>query len=193
MKKPELEVKFDYSVIDRSVQLTVPSISSDDRPVIGSSDGNAKIVRVKVFNNGKATAEECMAKAEIFRNNEWETFGGVRLHWIRYWEGLYNKMENLYKPVNIAVNDYEIADLVFIVNDDSERYITAIRCDRGYDLAFFDARVRLKKDDTIKVTVYCNNATSKSVCLRVKKVPTYDTINSNDVKDFLEEVECPKL
>ncbi|BAB66393.1 hypothetical protein STK_13340 [Sulfurisphaera tokodaii str. 7] len=190
MKKPELEVKFDFSVIDRSVSFaSFRAIPVQETPKV------AKIVRVKVFNKGKATAEECMAKAEIFRNNEWETFGGVRLHWIRYWEGLYNNMNNmgdLYKPVNIAVNDYEIADLVFIIKDDS-KYITAIRCDRGYDLAFVDARVHLKKGDIIKVTVYCENATSNPVCLRVRKVPTYDSINSNNVKEFFEEVKCPKL
>jgi hypothetical protein len=91
--KPKLDVEFEYSIIDKPV-------------------GDAKLIRIKVSNNGDTAARECIAKAEIIRNSVPETFGGVLLHWIRYWEGVYTDIKDQFRPLNIAKGDYEIADLV---------------------------------------------------------------------------------
>jgi len=47
--------------------------------------------------------------------------------------------------------------------------------------------------DIIRVNVYCDNITSKPICLEVLKDPDYDVINGNNVGDFFKEIECPKL
>ena len=81
-EKPKLEVEFDYSKLD--------SIDSATSSTSGWSIVY-KTVRVKVINNGKATAEECIAKAEIMANESSEhkdvkpsnLLEPVILHWTR--------------------------------------------------------------------------------------------------------------
>ena len=81
-EKPKLEVEFDYSKLD-----SIDSATSS----IGGSSIVYKTVRVKVINNGKATAKECIAKAEIMANESSEhkdvkpsnLLEPVILHWRR--------------------------------------------------------------------------------------------------------------
>jgi hypothetical protein len=191
--KPELDVEFEYSIIDKPVPIIV------DR----HSYGVAKLIRIKVSNNGDTAARECIAKAEIIRNSVPETFGEVLLHWIRYWEGLYIDIKDQFRPVDIAKGDYEIADLVVIgkITQDilspgfyiyKGKY-SVIRCNRNPALEPRDDRARVRAGDIIRVNVYCDNITSKPICLEVLKDPDYDVVNGNNVGDFFKEIECPKL
>ena len=183
--KPKLDVEFEYSIIDKPV-------------------GEAKLIRIKVSNNGDTAARECIAKAEIIRNSVPETFGGVLLHWIRYWEGVYTDTKDQFRPLDIAKGDYEIADLVVIdkITQDIPLspgfYIprgkySVIRCNRNPALVPVDDRARVRAGDIIRVNVYCDNITSKPICLEVLKDPDYDVVNGNNVGDFFKEIECPKL
>ncbi|PVU75791.1 hypothetical protein DDW11_01300 [Sulfolobus sp. SCGC AB-777_G06] len=183
--KPKLDVEFEYSIIDKPV-------------------GEAKLIRIKVSNNGDTAARECIAKAEIIRNSVPETFGGVLLHWIRYWEGVYTDIKDQFRPLNIAKGDYEIADLVVIgkITQDipfspgfyiCKGKYSVIRCNRNPALVPRDDRARVRAKDIIRVNVYCDNITSKPICLEVLKDPDYDVVNGNNVGDFFKEIECPKL
>jgi hypothetical protein len=172
--KPKLDVEFEYSIIDKPV-------------------GDAKLIRIKVSNNGDTAARECIAKAEIIRNSVPETFGGVLLHWIRYWEGVYTDIKDQFRPVDIAKGDYEIADLVVIGKTTLNGKYSVIRCNRNPALEPKDDRARVRAGDIIRVNVYCDNITSRPVCLEVLKDPDYDVINGNNVGDFFKEIECPKL
>jgi hypothetical protein len=191
--KPKLDVEFEYSIIDKPVPIIV------DR----HSYGVAKLIRIKVSNNGDTAARECIAKAEIIRNSVPETFGGVLLHWIRYWEGVYTDIKDQFRPLDIAKGDYEIADLVVIgkITQDilspgfyiPKGKYSVIRCNRNPALVPRDDRARVRARDIIRVNVYCDNITSRPVCLEVLKDPDYDVINGNNVGDFFKETECPKL
>ncbi|BDC18219.1 hypothetical protein HS5_11090 [Acidianus sp. HS-5] len=214
-KKPKLEVGFDYSALDNPVNI--------------GNIGKAKFVRVKVYNKGNATARKCIAKAEIQRNGKWESFGGVLLHWIRYWEGVYGIKEQ-FMPVDIVNNDNEIADLIIIVGALTTKYIhtfphyrinfkeihyriillsnglivivppyspynnSILRCNRNPTIDPIDPidyRAIIRKDDIIKVTIYCDNATSDSICLKVINSLDYYLINSHTVNNFLSKITCP--
>ena len=175
--KPKLDVEFEYSIIDKPV-------SVND----GQKYGWAKLIRIKVSNNGDTAARECIAKAEIIRNSVPETFGGVLLHWIRYWEGVYTDIKDQFRPVDIAKGDYEIADLVVIGKitenislspEFSRTKVTysVIRCNRNPALVPVDDRARVRARDIIRVNVYCDNITSKPICLEVLKDPDYDVVN----------------
>jgi hypothetical protein len=226
-KKPELDVKFDYSWLD---------FGDIIRHSIGSVVVNYKTVRVKVSNVGSATAEECVAKAEIMayespKHKEArdavssENSVSLRLvettilHWTRNLDATISKIlefefanidsimlnlkddevERLFKPISIAVNDYELADLIIIgasglVNEiyESSRY-SMIRCNLNPIILPINENLALNEGEIIKVTVYCRNATSKSLCLKVKKIPIYDDISSSNKDKYFEEIECPKL
>jgi len=171
--KPKLDVEFEYSIIDKPV-------------------GEAKLIRIKVSNNGDTAARECIAKAEIIRNSVPETFGGVLLHWIR-WEGVYTDIKDQFRPLDIAKGDYEIADLVVIGKTTLNGKYSVIRCNRNPALGPIDDRARVRARDIIRVNVYCDNITSKPICLEVLKDPDYDVVNGNNVSDFFKEIECPKL
>jgi hypothetical protein len=226
-KKPELDVKFDYSWLDFE-------------DIIGRSIGivvvNYKTVRVKVSNVGSATAEECVAKAEIMayespkhkeardavsseKSASFRLVETTILHWTRNLDTTILKIlefefdniasimlnlkddevERLFKPISIAVNDYELADLIIIgasglVNEiyESSRY-SMIRCNLNPIILPINDNLALNEGEIIKVTVYCRNATSKSLCLKVKKIPIYDDISSSNKDKYFEEIECPKL
>jgi len=225
-KKPELDVKFDYSWLDFE-------------DIIGFSNDivvNYKTVRVKVSNVGSATAEECVAKAEIMayespkhkeardavsseKSTSLRLVETIILHWARNLDTTISKIlefefdnidsimlnleddevERLFKPISIAVNDYELADLIIIgasglVNEiyESSRY-SMIRCNLNPMILPINDNLQLNEGEIIKVTVYCRNATSKSLCLKVKKIPIYDDISSSNKDKYFEEIECPKL
>lgn len=181
--KPKLDVEFEYSIIDKPVPIIVAS----------QKVGEAKLIRIKVSNSGDTVAKECIAKAEIIRNSVPETFGGVLLHWIRYWEGVYTNIKDQFKPLDIAKGDYEIADLVVIGKISQNYKYSVIRCNRNPALVPGDDRARVRARDIIRVNVYCDNITSKPICLEVLKDTDYDVINGNNVGDFFKEIECPKL
>jgi hypothetical protein len=122
-----------------------------------------------------------------------ETFGGVLLHWIRYWEGVYTDIRDQFRPLDIAKGDYEIADLVVIGKITLNHKYSVIRCNRNPALVPRDDRARVRARDIIRVNVYCDNITSKPICLEVLKDPDYDVVNGNNVGDFFKEIECPKL
>ena len=169
---PKLDVEFEYSIIDK------PVFVND-----GQKYGWAKLIRIKVSNNGDTAARECIAKAEIIRNSVPETFGGVLLHWIRYWEGVYTDIKDQFRPLDIAKGDYEIADLVVIgeITQDislspgfsktKDKY-SVIRCNRNPALVPKDDRARVRAGDIIRVNVYCDNITSKPICLEVLRTQT---------------------
>jgi len=192
--KPKLDVEFEYSNIKKPVPIIVD----------GHNIGEAKLIRIKVSNNGDIAARECIAKAEIIRNSVPETFGGVLLHWIRYWEGVYTDIKDQFRPLDIAKGDYEIADLVAIgemtqdislspgFSKTKDKY-SVIRCNRNPALVPKDDRARVRAGDIIRVNVYCDNITSKPICLEVLKDPDFDVVNGNNVGDFFKEIECPKL
>jgi len=192
--KPKLDVEFEYSIIDKPVPINIAN----------PNFGEAKLIRIKVSNNGDTAARECIAKAEIIRNSVPETFGGVLLHWIRYWEGVYTDTKDQFRPLDIAKGDYEIADLVVIgkitqnislspeFSRTNDKY-SVIRCNRNPALKPIDDRARVGARDIIRVNVYCDNITSKPICLEVLKDPDYDVVNGNNVGDFFKEIECPKL
>ena len=181
--RPKLDVEFEYSTIDKPV------------PIIDASQkvGEAKLIRIKVSNNGDTAARECIAKAEFIRNSVPETFGGVLLHWIRYWEGVYTDIKDQFRPLDIAKEDYEIADLVVIGKISQNYKYSVIRCNRNPALVPRDDRARVRARDIIRVNVYCDNITSKPICLEVLKDPDYDVINGNNMGYFFKEIECPKL
>lgn len=191
--KPKLDVEFEYSVFDKPVPI-----------IVAGQKGEAKLIRIKVSNNGDTAARECIAKAEIIRNSVPETFGGVLLHWIRYWEGVYTDIKDQFRPLDIAKGDYEIADLVVIgkitqnislspeFSRTNDKY-SVIRCNRNPALEPIDDRARVRARDIIRVNVYCDNITSKPICLEVLKDPDYDVVNGNNVGDFFKEIECLKL
>jgi len=194
--KPKLDVEFEYStidkpfsIIDKPVPVNVDGHIIVDRP----NYGEAKLIRIKVSNNGDIAARECIAKAEVIRNSVPETFGGVLLHWIRYWEGVYTDIKDQFKPLDIAKGDYEIADLVVIGKTTLNGKYSVIRCNRNPALVPRDDRARVRARDIIRVNVYCDNITSKPICLEVLKDPDYDVVNGNNVGDFFKEIECPKL
>jgi len=189
--KPKLDVEFEYSVFDKPVPI-----------IVAGQKGEAKLIRIKVSNNGDTAARECIAKAEIIRNSVPETFGGVLLHWIRYWEGVYTDIKDQFRPLDIAKGDYEIADLVVIgkITEDipfpprlPKGKYSVIRCNRNPALEPIDDRARVRARDIIRVNVYCDNITSKPICLEVLKDPDYDVVNGNNVGDFFKEIECLKL
>lgn len=181
--KPKLDVEFEYSIIDKPVPINIAN----------PNFGEAKLIRIKVSNNGDTAARECIAKAEIIRNSVPETFGGVLLHWIRYWEGVYTDIKDQFRPLDIAKGDYEIADLVVIGKTTLNGKYSVIRCNRNPALGPIDDRARVRARDIIRVNVYCDNITSKPICLEVLKDPDYDVVNGNNVGDFFKEIECPKL
>jgi hypothetical protein len=226
-KKPELDVKFDYSWLDFGDTIGFS---------IGEVVVNYKTVRVKVSNVGSATAEECVAKAEIMayespkhkeardavsseKSASFRLVETTILHWTRNLDTTILKIlefefdniasimlnlkddevERLFKPISIAVNDYELADLIIIgasglVNEiyESSRY-SMIRCNLNPIILPINDNLALNEGEIIKVTVYCRNATSKSLCLKVKKIPIYDDISSSNKDKYFEEIECPKL
>lgn len=201
-KRPKLKVEFDYYFLDKDLQKQLS-------PFMGYEFfENVKILRIKVSNIGLDTARECIVKARILRNDTWDYFGGIKLRWVRnpYSD---SNIEETYKPINIAVNDFEIAELIRIIKDvqtnilskeSTDKYITEestiITGDIGIRRPFpigSSYSIKLSEGNIIMIIVYCNNCTSDPVCLRVKKVPTYDTINSSNIKDYFDEIECPKL
>jgi hypothetical protein len=181
--KPKLDVEFEYSNIKKPVPINVANYKY----------GEAKLIRIKVSNNGDTAARERIAKAEIIRNSVPETFGGVLLHWIRYWEGVYTDIKDQFRPLDIAKGDYEIADLVVIGKTTQNYKYSVIRCNRNPALEPRDDRARVRAGDIIRVNVYCDNITSKPICLEVLKDPDYDVVNGSNVGDFFKEIECPKL
>jgi len=215
LKKPELDVEFDYSKLDYA-----DSVSS----MAGGMSIVYKTVRVKVTNIGKATAEECVAKAEIM-GYQYPTFKEaidvllsdknplpnlletVILHWTRNLDTSITKLdeidysnedkfERLFKPINIAVNDYEFADLIIIGkellgNEKPERY-TILRCNLNPNIKPNNDNLWLKGGIIIKVIIYCRNVTSKSLCIQLKRgVP--DEVSSGNKDAYFEEIECPKI
>lgn len=178
-EKPKLEVEFDYSKLD-----SIDSATSS----IGGSPTVYKTVRVKVINNGKATAEECIAKAEIMANESSEhkdvkpsnLLEPVILHWTRNLDTFITKLdpinhsnedkfERLFKPINIAVGDYELADLIIIGEDDYLGKYAIVRCNLNLNITPMDYNnLRLKDREIIKVIIYCSNCNSKPLCLKVK-------------------------
>jgi len=185
LKKPKLKVEFNYSKLD------FVEFKLDERQGI-----SYKLVMVKVSNDGKATAEECTAKAEIIRSRFLYAENGkilgekdfppnpipppMALSWIRKLESK-DDFNKLFKPISIRANDCEFAELIEIFSFRTP-YL------RG-DLK----PLSLEVNDIIKVTIYCNNATSKSVCLKVKKLPTYEQTTSSNKDDYFEEIACPQL
>jgi len=119
--KPKLDVEFEYSNIKKPVPINVPNYKY----------GEAKLIRIKVSNNGDTAARECIVKAEIVRNSVPEIFGGVLPHWIRYWEGVYTDIKDQFRPLDIAKGDYEIADLVIIGKTTLNGKYSVIRCNRN--------------------------------------------------------------
>lgn len=210
LKKPELDVEFDYSKLD-SVDIG-PYSEGEGRIIMY----RYKNVRVKVINNGKATAEECIAKAEIMAYESPELkdvkpsnlLEPVILHWTRNLDTLTtkldqidysneNKFERLFKPISIAVGDYEFADLIIIGKEEldqlSEDQYAIVRCNLNPNIKPVNDNLWLKVDEIIKVIIYCSNGNSKSLCLKVKKIPIYDDISSGKKDEYFEEIECPKL
>ena len=219
LKKPELNVEFDYSKLD-----SANSVSS----MAGGMSIVYKTVRVKVTNIGKATAEECVAKAEIM-GYQYPTFKEaidvllsdknplpnkletaiLQLHWTRNLDtpttmldeinySNEDKFERLFKPINIAVNDYEFANLIIIGkeellgNEKPERY-AIVRCNLNPNIKPNNDNLRLKGDYIIKVIIYCRNATSKSLCIQLKRGVSYDEISSGNKDVYFKEIECPKI
>jgi len=204
LKKPKLEVEFDYSKLDY-----IDSASSST----GGSSIVYKTVRVKVTNNGKATAEECIAKAEIMANESSEhkdvkpsnLLEPVILHWTRNLDTLTTKLdpinhsnedkfERLFKPINIAVGDYEFADLIIIGKEEGlgappEEHYAIVRCNLNPNITPMDYNnLRLKGGEIIRVIIYCSNCNSKPLCLKVKKVPaTLNEISRSNKDDYFEE------
>jgi len=199
LKKPKLEVEFDYSKLDSKDSAT----SS-----IGGSPTVYKTVRVKVINNGKATAEECIAKAEIMAYESTEhkdvkpsnLLEPVILHWTRNLDTFITKLdpinhsnedkfERLFKPINIAVGDYEFADLIIIGENDYWGKYAIVRCNLNPNITPMDYNnLRLKGGEIIKVIIYCSNGNSKPLCLKVKKVPaTLNEISSSNKDDYFGE------
>jgi len=203
-EKPKLEVEFDYSKLD-----SIDSATSS----IGGSPTVYKTVRVKVINNGKATAEECIAKAEIMANESSEhkdvkpsnLLEPVILHWTRNLDTFITKLdpinhsnedkfERLFKPINIAVGDYELADLIIIGKEEGlgappEEHYAIVRCNLNPNITPMDYNnLRLKGGEIIKVIIYCSNGNTKPLCLKVKKVPeTLNEISSSNKDDYFEE------
>jgi len=217
LKKPELGVEFDYSKLDYA-----NSVSS----MAGGMSIVYKTVRVKVTNIGKATAEECVAKAEIM-DYQYTTFKEakdvllsnknplpnlletVTLHWTRNLDtsttmldeidySNEDKFERLFKPINIAVNDYEFADLIIIGkekllgNEKPERY-AIVRCNLNPNIKPNNDNLRVKGGYIIKVIIYCRNATSKSLCIQLKRGLSSDEISSGNKDVYFKEIECPKI
>jgi len=204
LKKPKLEVEFDYSKLDY-----IDSASSST----GGSSIVYKTVRVKVTNNGKATAEECIAKAEIMANESSEhkdvkpsnLLEPVILHWTRNLDTLTTKLdpinhsnedkfERLFKPINIAVGDYEFADLIIIGKEEGlgappEEHYAIVRCNLNPNITPMNYNnLRLKSGEIIRVIIYCSNCNSKPLCLKVKKVPaTLNEISRSNKDDYFEE------
>ena len=204
LKKPKLEVEFDYSNLNFKDSAT----SS-----ISGSSIVYKTVRVKVTNNGKATAEECIAKAEIMANESSEhkdvkpsnLLEPVILHWTRNLDTLTTKLdpinhsnedkfERLFKPINIAVGDYEFADLIIIGKEEGlgappEEHYAIVRCNLNPNITPMDYNnLRLKGGEIIRVIIYCSNCNSKPLCLKVKKVPaTLNEISRSNKDDYFEE------
>ena len=207
LKKPKLEVEFDYSKLDSK---------DSETPTIGGSSTGYKTVRIKVINRGKATAEECIAKVEIMAYESPELkdvkpsnlLEPVILHWTRNLDTLTTKLdqidysnedkfERLFKPISIAVGDYEFADLIIIGKEEldqlSEDQYAIVRCNLNPNIKPVNDNLWLKFDEIIKVIIYCSNGNSKSLCLKVKKIPIYDDISSGKKDEYFEEIECPKL
>jgi len=200
-EKPKLEVEFDYSKLDSTDSAT---------PSTGGSSTVYKTVRIKVINNGKATAEECIAKAEIMANESPELkdvkpsnlLEPVILHWTRNLDTVTTKLdsithlnedkfERLFKPISIAVGDYEFADLIMIGKEEGsgappEEHYAIVRCNLNPNITPMDYNdLRLKGGEIIKVIIYCSNGNSKPLCLKVKKVPTtLNEISSSNKDDY---------
>ena len=207
LKKPKLEVEFDYSKLD---SVDIGSYSEGEGRIIMYRYKN---VRVKVINNGKATAEECIAKAEIMAYESPELkdvkpsnlLEPVILHWTRNLDTFITKLdpinhsnedkfERLFKPINIAVGDYEFADLIIIGKEEGlgappEEHYAIVRCNLNPNITPMDYNnLRLKGGEIIRVIIYCSNCNSKPLCFKVKKVPaTLNEISSSNKDHYFGE------
>ena len=190
-KKPDLKVELNPTLFDsvhpyfnkNSTSLPVEAINGER---------DVRYIKLDVCNKGKATAKECSAKVEIIEKEPpnrviksifltWDTGGDHEL-------------------IDIPVNDCEMAVLMKIIREYNARkpmydslHIGMTDTVPFYTSFYTYSHITNKEDwahgknTMLKITVYCENATPKHVCITFKKSPTFDEItNSNDIREFFD-------
>ena len=226
-KKPELDVKFDFSWLDfgDTIGYSIGTVVVNYKTVrvkvsnVGSATTEECVAKAEIMAYESPKHKEARDAVSSEKSASLRLVETIILHWTRNLDTTISKIlefefdnidsimlnlkddevERLFKPISIAVNDYELADLIIIgasglVNEiyESSRY-SMIRCNLNPMILPINDNLALNEGEIIKVTVYCRNATSKSLCLKVKKIPIYDDISSSNKDKYFEEIECPKL
>ncbi len=178
MKKPKIELEKDLHALT-------------EFPPPVDIRGAAKFIRIKATNKGETTAKECIAKAEIKNRNP--ELGGVLLHWVRYREHIFVDIKDQYRPIDIATNDSEIADLIVLLRDDIHNQIAvALRTFLSplYSSYPNDGRLFLRVNDEIHVRVFCSNSEqSNELIITYKNQFNFNTINKDNIGQYFEIVQ----
>jgi len=186
-KKPDLKVELNPTLFDsvhpcfnkNSTSLPVEAINEEK---------DVRYIKLDVCNKGKATAKECSAKVEII---EKEPPNRVISSMFLTWD-LCNRTF-----IDIPVNDCEMAVLMKIIceyNARNPKYVSlyiGMRDDIDvkpfYTYSYIINKVywMYEKNMMLKITVYCENATSKHMCIEFKNSPKCDEIiKSNNIREL---------
>jgi len=194
-KKPDLKVELNPILFD-SVHPYFNKNSTNLSVEVVNNERNVWYIKLDVCNKGKATAKECLAKVEII---EKEPPNRVMSSTLLTWD--LNISNRTF--IDIPVNDCEMAVLIKIIREYEENpkrkpmsdslYI-GIRDDKDiepfytYSYRRNEAYQMYEKNMMLKITVYCENATSNPKYYAINLSKLNEVINSKKISELLEEI-----
>ena len=185
-KKPDLKVELNPTLFEsvhpyfNKNSTSLPVEVMDEKRDVG-------YVKLEVCNKGDATAKECSAKVEII---EKEPPNRVIMSIVLKWD-----TGGDHKLIDIPVNDCEMAVLMEITDVYESKPTQPMHGSLNIGMVtFYEYKYITNKenwiygkDKKLKITVYCENATSKPVYLIFIKSPKpNEIINSKNISEFIE-------
>jgi len=189
-KKPDLKVELNPTLFD-SVHPYFNKNSTNLPVEAVNKERNVWYIKLDVCNKGKATAKECLAKVEII---EKEPPNRVMSSTLLTWD--LNISNRTF--IDIPVNDCEMAVLIKIIREYegkpmSDSLYIGIR-DKDIEPFYTYSYIRneayqmYEKNMMLKITVYCENATSNPKYYAINLSKLNEVINSKKISELLEEI-----
>ena len=199
-KKPDLKVELNPTLFE-SVHPYFNKNSKSLPVEFMNNERNVWYIKLDVCNKGKATAKECLAKVEII---EKEPPNRVMSSTLLTWD--LNISNRTF--IDIPVNDCEMAVLIKIIREYEEEqkptrkpksdslYIGIIDNDdiEPFYTYSYNSYIRneatqmYEKNMMLKITVYCENATSNPKYYAINLSKLNEVINSKKISELLEEI-----
>jgi hypothetical protein len=191
-KKPDLKVELNPTLFD-SVHPYFNKNSTNLPVEVVNEERNVWYIKLDVCNKGKATAKECLAKVEII---EKEPPNRVISSTLLTWD--LNISNRTF--IDIPVNDCEMAVLIKVIREYEENPPRKPKSDslyigirEFYTYSYIrDIRNEVyqmyEKNMMLKITVYCENATSNPKYYTINLSKLNEVINSKKISELLEEI-----